>query len=63
MNGMNPAPTALASISANVNALLAKVIGIFNTSSLTLPASAVSSLPQAYQTLAIPTLINKTPGK
>lgn len=36
----------------NLNAILAKVVGVVNASSLTLPAGAVSSLPPALQALA-----------
>jgi hypothetical protein len=62
LNGMSATPSALAGVSTNVNALLAKIMGVFNTSSLTLSAGAIAALPVAYQTLANPTLINKTPG-
>src|SRR5437016_4961965 len=61
-NTIGGAPTAIAGVSANVNALMAKVIGVFNTSSLILPPSALASLPAVYQTLALPTLITPTAG-
>ena len=56
------ATVALSGVSANVTALLAKVVGVFNVSTLTLPPSAIASLPSAYQTLANPTLINPVAG-
>src|SRR4029079_13490176 len=54
--------TDLSNITTNVNALLAKAVGVFNASTLTLSSSAIASLPSVYQTLANPTLINSTPG-
>jgi hypothetical protein len=62
LNTITPTAAALGGVSTNVTALLAKVVGVFNGSTLILPSSAVSALPSVYQTLASPTLINPTPG-
>ncbi|HSV16127.1 MAG TPA: VCBS repeat-containing protein, partial [Tepidisphaeraceae bacterium] len=62
LNTLTSSSADLGGVSNNVNALLAKVIGVFNASTLTLSASALSSLAPAYQTLASPTLINPTAG-
>jgi len=56
-NTLGTQPAKLAMLSSNVSAILAKVMGILNASNLTLPASAISSLPPALQTLAQPNLI------
>jgi hypothetical protein len=62
LNTMSATPAAVGGVSANVTALLAKVVGVFNASTLTLPASALASLPPVYQTLANPTLVNPAKG-
>jgi hypothetical protein len=54
--------SAPSGISQNVNALLAKVVGVFNASTMTLPAAALDALPSVFQTLASPTLTNPTAG-
>jgi len=56
-NTLGTQPAKLALLSSKVSAILAKVMGILNASNLTLPASAISSLPPALQTLAQPNLI------
>jgi hypothetical protein len=62
LNTMSATPAEVGSVSANVGALLAKVVGVFNASTISLPAGVVASLPPAYQTLADPTLINPAKG-
>jgi len=52
----------LTGLNSNLNRLLADVIGVLNASTLTLPPSAIASLPSVLQTLALPTLISATPG-
>ena len=61
-NTIGATPEELTELNGNVNALLAKVVGILNASTLTLPTGALGSLSQALQTLALPDLINATPG-
>ena len=46
-NTLGTQPAKLAMLSSNLSAILAKVMGILNASNLTLPASAISSLPPA----------------
>jgi hypothetical protein len=58
LNTLGGTPTDLHNLSANINALLAKVVGILNASSLVLGGGAVSSLSSALQTLALPNLTN-----
>ncbi|MEA2711038.1 MAG: hypothetical protein QOF78_3639 [Phycisphaerales bacterium] len=62
LNTMGTTPSALGGVSGNVSALLAKVVGVFNAGALSLPASVLTALPPAYQTLANPTLINPAAG-
>ncbi len=61
-NTLGTAPADLHTVASNVNAILAKAVGVFNNSSITVPAGALASLPSAYQTLALPTLLNPTVG-
>ncbi len=58
LNTLGATPQNLTALSNNLSAILAKVIGVLNASSLTLPSSAVSSLSQVLQTLSLPNLIN-----
>src|SRR5207248_186454 len=60
LNTLGATPQNLTDLSNNLNALLAKVVGILNASSLTLPPGAVSSLSQVLQTLSLPNLVNAT---
>ena len=62
LNTLDVTSADLHNLSASVNAVLAKVMGVFNSSTLVLPAGVLASLPSAYQTLANPTLINPTSG-
>src|SRR5205814_3911349 len=50
LNTLGATPDNLTTLSNNLNALLAKVIGVLNASTLTLAAGAVGSLTQVLQT-------------
>jgi predicted nucleotidyltransferase len=56
LNTLGATPANLSRLDNDVNALLAKVVGVLNASALTLPASALAALPGVLQTLASPTL-------
>jgi Domain of unknown function (DUF4214) len=60
LNTLGATPQNLSALSANLNALLGKVVGILNAASLLLPSNALSSLSQVLQTLALPNLVNAT---
>jgi hypothetical protein len=60
LNTLGATPENLNALNNNLNALLAKVVGVLNVSSLILPPDAISQLSQVLQTLALPDLINKT---
>ncbi len=60
LNTLGATPQNLTTLSDNLNALLAKVVGVLNASSLILPSNALSSLDQTLQTLALPNLVNAT---
>jgi len=62
LNTLNATPQDLADLSNNLNALLAKVVGVLNASSLTISTSAVNALPSILKTLASPTLTAPAPG-
>jgi hypothetical protein len=62
LNTLGTSVSVLGTIAGNVSSVLAKVVGIFNSSTLTISPSALASLPGAYQTIASPTLINPTTG-
>jgi hypothetical protein len=62
LNTLGTQPDDLGTIAGNVSSVLAKIVGIFNSSTLTIPSSALASLPGAYQTIASPTLITPTAG-
>ncbi len=57
LNTLGATPQNVADLSNNINALLAKVVGVLNASTLTLPLTALTSLPSVLQTLALPNLI------
>ncbi len=57
LNTLGATPQDLSTLNANLNALLAEVVNVLNSTSLTLPAGAVSSLSQVLQELALPNLI------
>jgi predicted nucleotidyltransferase len=58
LNTLGATPAQLSQLSNNINAILAKVVGVLNSSQLVLPASALAALPPVLQTLALPTLIS-----
>lgn len=60
LNTLDATPAELQDLSANLNALLAKVVGVLNASTLTLPAGTVDSLTPALQTLSLADLISGT---
>ena len=55
-------PGNLTALSENLNALLAKVVGVLNVADLTITQAAVDALPPVIQTLLSPVLISATPG-
>jgi hypothetical protein len=61
-NTLGATPTELTELNGNINALLAQVVGILNAATLTLPAGALDPLSDALKQLALPDLVNATPG-
>ncbi len=55
LNTLSASPAELQELCANLNGLLAKVVGVLNASSLTLPAGTVDALDTALQTLSLST--------
>jgi hypothetical protein len=62
LNTLDATPEQRQDLSNNLNALLAKVIGVLNSTNLVLPAGAVEGLSQVLQTLALPDLVTSEPG-
>ncbi len=62
LNTLDATPENLAQLSTNINAILAKVVGILNAADLVLSPGIISTLPPALQSLANATLLNATPG-
>ncbi len=62
MNTLDATPQNLAQLSQDINAILAKVVGVLNAADLSLPSSVISALPPALQTLTNPALIAPAPG-
>ena len=60
LNTLGATPANLSQLSNNLNAVLAKVVGVLNASMLTLPANALTSLPSVLQTLSLPTLLTSS---
>jgi|GEM_PF-1277199 len=60
LNTLGATPQNLSTLNANLNALLAKVVGVLNAASLILPTNALASLSQVLQTLALPNLVNSS---
>jgi hypothetical protein len=58
LNTLGATPQNLTTLNNNLNTILADVIGVLNASSLTLPSTAINSLSQVLQTLALPNLVN-----
>lgn len=62
LNTLGATPTQLSELSANLNELLAKVVGVLNASTLTLPASLLDTLTGPLGLLGLPDLVTATPG-
>jgi len=62
LNTIDATPGNLTVLNQNLNALLAKVIGVLNAADLTLPQSVIGALPPVLQTLLSPVLISPNPG-
>src|SRR5205823_6102148 len=62
LNTIDATPGNLTVLSENLNALLAKIIGVLNASHLTVSQSTIDALPAVLQTLLSPILISPTPG-
>lgn len=60
LNTLGATPQNIATLNNDLNALLGKVVGVLNASTLTLPANALSTLDPVLQQLALPNLINAT---
>jgi hypothetical protein len=56
-NTLGATPDELSQLNGNINNLLAKVIGVLNVASLTLPAGALGGLSGVLQTLSLPNLL------
>jgi hypothetical protein len=55
-------PQNLSQLNTNINAILAKVVGVLNAARLTLPTGALNSLPALLAQLVSPTLTAPAPG-
>jgi hypothetical protein len=62
LNTVDATTENLTGLNTNLNALLAKVVGVLNASSLVLSGDALGILPSVLQTLASPLLIADEPG-
>lgn len=62
LNELEATPQELSELSGNINEVLAKVVGVLNASTLTLPDDALDPLSDAIERLALPNLITATPG-
>ena len=62
LNTLGATPENLTALSKNINALLARVVGVLNASNLTLADGAVGALAPVLQNLSIPDLITAAPG-
>jgi hypothetical protein len=56
-------PGNLTTLSENLNALLAKVVGVLNVADLSISQTAVDALPPVVKTLLSPILFSSTPGQ
>ena len=54
LHTIDATPGNLAVLSGNLNALLAKVVGVLNVADLTISQSVVNALPEVLQTLLSP---------
>jgi hypothetical protein len=62
LNTLGATPEELTRLNTNLNGVLAKVIGVLNASTLTLPANVLDTLSPALQSLSVFNLISATPG-
>ena len=62
LNTLDATPDELSELSGNLNDVLAKVVGVLNASTLTLPSDALDPLTEPLQTLALPELIAPQDG-
>jgi len=62
LNTIDATPGNLTTLSANLNGVMSKVVGVLNAADLTVSQAAVEALPQVVQTLLSPILISPTPG-
>jgi hypothetical protein len=62
LNALDATPEERQRLSNNLNAILAKVVGILNATDLVLPPGAIAGLSQVLQTLALPDLVTAEPG-
>lgn len=60
LNSAHVSQTNLSTINSDLNAVLAKVVGILNVTTLSIPTTALSSLSPTLQELLSPTLIDTT---
>jgi hypothetical protein len=61
-NSLGATPDKLNALHGNVNAILAKVMGLLNGASLIVPPGALAALSGTLQSLALPNLLNAPPG-
>ncbi len=62
LNTLNATPAERERLSNTLNGLLAKVVGVLNSTNLVLPAGAVEGLSDVLQMLALPDLVTAEPG-
>jgi len=62
LNTLGATPEELTRLNTDLNAVLAKVVGVLNASTLTLPAGVLDTLSPALQQLAVGNLITAAPG-
>ncbi len=62
LNTIDATPGNLTVLNQNLDALLAKVVGVLNASELVVPQPALDVLPPVIQTLLSPVLLTPTPG-
>ncbi|MFL5245092.1 MAG: FG-GAP-like repeat-containing protein [Gemmataceae bacterium] len=60
LNTLGATPQNLTTLNSNLNALLAKIVGVLNASNLTLATNALAGLSPVLQLLANPNLVNAT---
>jgi hypothetical protein len=62
LNTIDATPGNLATLSENLNGVLAKVVGVLNAADLNISQAIVDALPEVVQTLLSPVLVSPTPG-